>query len=395
MKTEEIFVPERYAIAITSMTRIGNKIYLGLTGGANTLAAYDLDNETITVLPPVFPWIKERGYCTKIHNAMGILSDGSIVCGEGNHFTWDGIPVTVPYFEKELPESMLARKWKQGFPDVKYTDFCLENLNGWNRRISDPGAKIVRYFPQDNHSEVIAKLPELFYVQSMIVDSKRDRGFGHTLPDNHFFYIDFSSCEVTDFGHISDFAHHNMVITPDGICYGGWLDKANNMLKLLKFDPDRQRLEYLDKQILPDIGPKIAGNQGIDQWIVTRSSRIFMGTVDRGMLFEFDPVKESFRLIKTLSPNCGRTVTMDEDEHGTIWIGTGYPHMRLVQFEPDTETCIDHGVVNARYERCYFHASCIAGNHLFLGETDGFVPSLHIVNLRELRECRKATIIGN
>ncbi len=65
-----------------------------------------------------------------------------------------------------------------------------------------------------------------------------------------------------NFGHISDFlAHHNMVITPPKKPerYGGWIDRANGSLKLLKFDPEKQRLEYLDKVILRDPGVKVAG----------------------------------------------------------------------------------------------------------------------------------------
>jgi hypothetical protein len=45
-----------------------------------------------------------------------------------------------------------------------------------------------------------------------------------------------------------------MVISPNGICYGGWIDRADASLKLLKFDPKEQRLQYLDKTILQDWG---------------------------------------------------------------------------------------------------------------------------------------------
>jgi hypothetical protein len=160
----------------------------------------------------VLPWVKKRGYCTKIHNALGVLSDGSLVMGEGNHFTWDGIPVTTNYFDTELPESMLERKKAQGFPDVKYNDFCLENLEDWNRNESDPGGKIVRHSPETGKSAIIA----------------------------------------------------------DG----------------------------------------------------------------------------------------GRGTTMDEDDDGGILIGSGYPHMRLLRFQPDTKNIEDMGQVNDKHPRCYFHASC-------------------------------------
>mgnify|MGYP000971000098 FL=1 len=384
MESCELYVRERYAIAITSMVRAGRRIYLGLTGGPNALAVYDIDRNEITVMDKLFPWVAGKGYCTKIHNAMGMLDDGSLLLGEGNHFTWDGLPVTVSYFNRELPERMLARKRAQGFPEAKYTDYCLESLEHWDRTARDIGGRIVRYQPHDGTQKIISLLPQYLYVQSMIVDGVRHRAFGHTLPDNHFFFLDVDSGILKDFGRISDYAHHNMTITPEGICYGGWQDKSDGSLKLLRFDPDRNRLEHLEKIILPDIGSKIAGNQGIDQWIVTREGRMYMGTCD-GRLFHFHYLGEEFELIAKMGYG-GRITSMDEDEEGYIWIGAGYPHMRLFRLDPGTGSVTDYGQVNNTYERCYFHASCCFEGRLYLGETDGFSPSLHIINLKSLWE---------
>ena len=386
IKTRELFVNDRQAIAITSMTRVDKKIYLGLTGGANILAVYDILNDTLEVKENIFPWITDRGYCTKIHNAMGQLPDGSIIMGEGNHFTWDGLPVTVNYFNNELPESMLARKQAQGFPDVKYTDFCLKNLENWNRSQSDSGGRIVRYYPDLERCEIIGFLPNFLYIQSMVIDKKRERGFGHTIPDNHFFMVDFKQNKIYAFGRISDYAHHNMVISPDGVCFGGWLDKADNSLKLFRFDPARGVPEYLNKVILADIGRKVAGNQGIDEWIVTSSGRIFMGTVADSLLFEFHYKEERFELIGKLAEG-GRVTSLSEDDNGIIWITADYPHMRILRFDPcKKESAItDLGRVNETYERCYFHTGCWHDGKLYLGETDGFVPSLHIITLDSIQ----------
>jgi hypothetical protein len=307
--------------------------------------------------------------------------------GEGNHFTWDGIPVTVDYFNSELPERMLERKKAQGYPGLKYTDFCLESLEGWNRRESDPGGKIVKFNPATEKTETICRLPEFLYTQSMIVDSKRDRGFGHTIPGNNFFFVDFKTGQLEFYGHISDYAHHNMVVTPEGICYGGWINKADNSLRLLKFDPSKKHLEYLDKIILKDPGAKVAGNQGIDEWIVTSEGRIFMGAVANSLFFEFHRNTEEFELKAKLAEG-GRITSIDEDYNGHLWIGAGYPHMRLVRFDPSKEgekAVKDFGRVNSSYERCYFHSSCIYNDKLYLGETDGFSPSVHVISLNRLK----------
>jgi hypothetical protein len=386
MEARELFVDDKYAIAITSMKKLGDKLYLGLTGGPRCLASYDIAGDEIVMENEIFPWIEGRGYCGKIHNAMGAMGEDSLLIGEGNHFTWDGIPVAYNYLSKELPESMLYRKRQQGYPDAKFTDFCLPDLSNWDRRTSDPGGKIIKYGTKDGTVEVLCSLPDYLYVQAMATDPARQRAYGCTIPDNHFFSLDLKSGTLTDYGHISDYANHNLVVTPDGRCRGAWIDRSDGSMKLLQFDPDRDRLEYSNTVILKDPGAKIAGNLGIDQWLVTRDGKVYMGTVANSLLFEFHFEEGIFELLGQLAQG-GRVTSMDEDEDGVIWIGAGYPNMHLVRFDPKASgrgRLIDCGPVNSRYERCYFHASSYADGKLYLGETDGFSPSLHIIDLHQL-----------
>ncbi len=383
MTIQELSVPDRLAIAITSMARVGGKIYLGLTGGSRLLAVYDIATGRISMASEICPWIGDRGYCGKFHNAMGVLPDGSLLLGECSHLTWDGLPVTVNYFRTELPERMLARKRSQGFPDVTYTDFCLPDLSQWDRKKMDPGGRILRYYPGRDVAEEVCALPAFLYSQSLLVDPLRGRAFGHTIPDNHFFDVDIGKGQLTDHGRISDYAFHRMVVAGDGTCYGAWIDRADGALKLLKFAPGESRLHHTGRVILSDPGAKIAGNQGIDHWLVTRDGTIFMGTVANSLLFRFHPETEEFILVGRLAEG-GRVTSMDEDGEGIIWISAGYPHTRLVRFDPSIagpKAITDCGAVNPAYERCYIHASCLWEGKLYLGETDGFSPSLHIVDL--------------
>jgi hypothetical protein len=386
MQIQELSVPDRLAIAITSMARVGEKIYLGLTGGSRLLAIYDISTGAISMASEICPWIGERGYCGKFHNAMGAMPDGSLILGECSHLTWDGLPVTANYFRTELPERMLARKRAQGFPDVTYTDFCLPDLSLWDRRKMDPGGRVLRYFPDRDVADAVCSLPPFLYSQSLLVDPQRGRAFGHTIPDNHFFDVDLATGKLTDHGRISDYAFHQMVLAPDGTCYGAWIDRADGAMKLLKFDPEERRLRHSSRLILRDPGSKIAGNQGIDHWLVARDGTIFMGTVANSLLWRFDPSTEEFTLLGRLAEG-GRVTSMDEDEEGIIWISAGYPHTHLVRFDPSIEgpqAITDCGPINPNLERCYIHASCLHKGTLYLGETDGFSPSLHIVDLSSI-----------
>ena len=157
-------------------------------------------------------------------------------------------------------------------------------------------------------------------------------------------------------------------------------------MKLLSFNPEERRLQHTEHVILRDPGSKIAGNQGVDHWLVARDGTIYMGTVANSLLFRFQPGTGEFTLLGRLAEG-GRVTSMDEDENGILWISAGYPHTRLVRFDPSIEgprSIVDCGPVNPAYERCYIHASCLHRGKLYLGETDGFSPSLHIVDLASL-----------
>jgi len=384
MDIKEFYVQDRMAIAITSMTGIGDTIYLGLTGSSYSLAKFHIPTEKIELCTEAFPWLKEKGYCTKIHNSMGKLSDNELLFGEGNHFTWDGLPVYSAYLKSELPEIMLKRKREQGYSDITYSDFCLDSLADWDRERDDNGGKIVKYNTETDTIEVIAEMPKYCYSQAMVVDPVNKMAYGNTIPDNHFFVVDANKKTLKDFGRISEYGHHNLVVSPKGICYGGWMDYYNHTLKLLKYDPKVGKLEYRDTVILRDVGTKIAGNQGIDQWLVTRDGEIYVGMVANSLLFRFHEDTEEFELVGQAAKG-GRMATMNEDENGIIWLGAGYPHMHLVRFDKKAtgkDRFYDCGPVGKSEYRCYFHASHYQDGKLYLGETDGFTPSLHVIDLK-------------
>ncbi len=387
MKVKEIFVRDRKAIAVTSMVKEGDTIYCGLTGGSHAIAAIDNKTDDFKLCAETFPWVRNKPYCTKIHNSLCALGDGTLLGGECSHFTWDGLPVYNQYLKSELPDIMLYRKREQGYEDITYSDFALDRLDDWNRLRDDPGGKIVRYDTKTDTVKVVAELPKFCYSQSMVADPKRGYAYVNTIPDNHFVVINYNTGEVTDHGRISEYGHHNMVVAPNGCVYGGWMDYYNKTLKLLKYDPETKMLYHTDKTILRDVGNKVAGNQGIDQWIVTKSGEMYVGTVANSLFFHFDWKTETFTMIGQAALG-GRVATVDEDEDGCLWLGAGYPDMHLVKFDPKSTALnkfVDYGAVSSGKYRCYFHSSCIHNGKIYLGETDGFTPSVHIIDLKTLK----------
>ena len=110
---------------------------------------------------------------------------------------------------------------------------------------------------------------------------------------------------------------------------------------------------------------------------------MYVGTVAEAGLLRFDWREERFSIV---SPKLAeaRITSLNEDEDGMIWIGAGYPRMQLIRFNPHDETIVNFGRINDLLPRCYFHGACCFEGKLYLGETDGFSPSLHIIDLKSL-----------
>src|SRR5206468_496251 len=86
------------------------------------------------------------------------------------------------------------------------------------------GGKILIYNPDNRSIETVGQVQPFNYIQSMIVDPVRHRGYGHTLGDCHFFDVNADAKTVEDHGRISTFAFHNLCRLPDGVIYGAWID---------------------------------------------------------------------------------------------------------------------------------------------------------------------------
>ena len=93
LKSKEYIFTKRNekAIAITSMVKIDDQIWCGLTADSNALVSFDINKKSFNKHVNIFPWVEERPQrvLSKIHNAMCKLNDNRLVIGEGILFTWN------------------------------------------------------------------------------------------------------------------------------------------------------------------------------------------------------------------------------------------------------------------------------------------------------------------
>ncbi len=370
------------AIAITSMVKIDNIIWCGLTSDSNALVPFDINKKSFGKSVNIFPWVEKRPQrvLSKIHNALCKLEDNRLVIGEGILFTWNGIPYEAR--SDATLDIMNNRMIKEGLPLKKEENLGPINLTDFDMRCLE-GGKILIYSPDNGEIEDITQIQKFNYVQSMIVDTKRMMAYGHTIGDCHFFTVDLIKKEFEDHGPISAFAFHNLVIAPSGIVYGGWIDickTETQNLRLLRFDPEKGYLERLPVVLLDDVGSTVQGNTGIDQWLIHSSGEIYVGMVGDGGLYKFNEVNLTLEKIGSVGSG-GRVTTLDEDENGRIIFSGGFPKMHIGRYDPNSKKLEDFGPITNKFEHIYFHGSAYDNGVLYVGETDSGVASLWEIKL--------------
>jgi hypothetical protein len=372
---EHTLLKDDQAIAITSVALDGEGVWCGLTAGRHCLVRFDRRSKQFAPAVDVFPWVDDcpQVVLRKIHNALGVLADGRLVFGEGILYTWDGIPFELR--DDANTTHMVERRRQCGAPSLRMERLGPENLEQFDLRWMS-GGQIQIYDPRAKAIEAVGQIQPFNYVQSMVVDSKTNKAYGHTLGDCHFFVVDLKHRVVEDHGRISSFAFHNLVVLPDGVVFGAWIDvDLANKLRVLRFDPHKGYLERLKSVYLDDPGPRVQGNRGIDQWQVHSSGDIYVGMAGNGLLYRFDVAKLRLHEIGRIGDG-GRVTSMVEDEEGCILFSAGFPIMSVGRYDPKSGTIEDFGPVTDRYSKIYFHGAAYRDRVLYLAETDSGVASL-------------------
>ena len=368
------------AVAVTSIKRQGQTLWCGLTAGRHGLVPFDTGTGRFGEPVDIFPWVDERPQVvlSKIHNALDVLPDGRLVIGEGILYTWDGLPFESG--KNKGIDHINGRRAVYGLPPLEAGTVGPKSLARFDMRCMS-GGRILLYDPRTHDVEVIGQLPLTTYAQSLIADPKRLKAYGHTLGDCHFFVADLQARTIEDHGRISTFAFHNLVIAPDGLVFGAWIDMDfDNKLRVLRYDPAKGFLERLDDVYLDDPGPRVQGNRGIDQWLAHSSGKLYVGMAGNGRLYEFDPSALRLRDLG-LAGAGGRVTCLVEDSLGRVVFSAGFPVMGVGRYDPATGRMEHFGPVTDRFEKIYFHGGVLVGDRLFLAETDAGMASIWEVAL--------------
>ncbi|MBM3887960.1 MAG: hypothetical protein FJ388_02415 [Verrucomicrobia bacterium] len=351
MKTydvKEMKVPVAEANAVTAMV-LGDdgRVYCGLTGKRRVLVALDLRDDSIRDLGEVYPDDpKTRGILDKIHNALVKAPDGSLYIGQGLNIS-----------------------------DAYPRDF---HSHGYE------GGHLYRYQPSTGLFTDLGPQVRGEAIQGMVMDPQGRYVASYTIPGNRFFVHDLASHTVTDYGRISQMAHHNMVCDASGVTWGCWncalapkgAPVRTDGCYLMRYDHARRSFERTTIEVPTEpyraVSPakNKSWNNGFDSAICARDGTVWFGTSLPANLCRFKPSTGKVELLGK-PVRSSRIPALAEAANGRIVGLGGFPQMQLFVYDPARKTIENHGVVAPHYKLCLFHAMvALADGRIYAGETD-------------------------
>jgi len=150
-----------------------------------------------------------------------------------------------------------------------------------------PGGKILHIRPDSGKIEII-KIPcPPDYIQTISLDTARRLIYGFTYPVFRFFKYDLKSDEVRDFGYMGSIPHI-MAIDDEG---GIWATYSPYFHHLFRYDPDRDRLDFLKLSLPWSAANPVSMYPGagpVDSMLNGKDGYIYIGTV-QGSLVRLEP----------------------------------------------------------------------------------------------------------
>lgn len=237
---------------------------------------------------------------------------------------------------------------------------------------------------------------------------------GYSLPDNHFFALDYASGEMCDFGRLSAYCCHSFACQGQravgvyrrsvGEQRGDLVVSADHAAFLFIYDHAQRQLQRTDL-LISELETNIRFNSGIDCMVSTEFG-VIGGRVN-GTLFKLDIdqqcIEELGYAVEPTDPplngaqvrqfggsqcrrirGCERITAMTMlDDHRLV--GTaGFPQMHLFVMDVRTGERQDLGPVNTQAPMCYFHDLVVVRDDdgkraVVLAETDSEHADLYVV----------------
>ena len=250
---------------------------------------------------------------------------------------------------------------------------CLQDIDEY---LKAPGGTIFRFDPRSGEiNKLDIPIPHE-YIQMITLDKKRKLIYGITYPISKVFKYDLKSGETKDFGPINCYPEH-LTIDDEGGFWGSWWDTCKKKLKLFRYDPDEDKVEYFDFGIpsTPVISPHYGKpyDNEIDRMINGEDGYLYIGT-EIGMFFRLDPKNKE---IKYLGKPCVelRLPGLVIGKDGLIY-GVGGDNYKAELFAYDREKDKFYNL-GSLYDKelnefCFRpHDICITGDGiLYVAETD-------------------------
>jgi len=209
-------------------------------------------------------------------------------------------------------------------------------------------------------------------IAALVIDRLRNRLYGLSDKTSRFFLVDLATGSVDVRDEVDPLWHHseNLMIDPKGRVFGTAVGNA-----LVRFDPESDRLEMLDRTV-PSF-PGRALYSRIDSWLWEPVAGVFyVGDREDGFLYTLDPeTLETCLLGKPTDRLRIRALAASQD--GRVFGMAGRPGdvCQMFVYEPATRQLRNLGIPLAAIEERHYgfeFDSAVAGpqGQIYFGESE-------------------------
>lgn len=223
------------------------------------------------------------------------------------------------------------------------------------------GSHIVMHDPSTGETGDLGIVMPREGMQTMCANPDRDELYMISYPRSHFLVYRVGTGEVIDVGRIS-------FERSFGLCYTrlGYVYTADDDGNILRFDPERVRMERLPVRIPESPWRSGAGNIIRRMALGLDGVKMYGAGAKSVRLFEYDPSVGPFGQIRDFGPLCGEdrpngysrlpackaiTVGLDGKIYCAMGNRTYYigpePAAHIVSLDPETGVVVDHGPMQA------------------------------------------------